>query len=132
MQNTHANVVGWGVDARRDDRPGVPREKVPPQKVGNAHWSRPEQQRDLPPAAIERQREVTPVYGTVAPPRALSGLLRRIAYRAPDYKTRRWLLLILADRIDVIESAIVPAAVVLVAAGALGVAGYVGLRAYRE
>jgi hypothetical protein len=113
-------VLGWGVDARREDRPGVPRE-MPPQKMGNAHWSVPEQQHSRKPAAIERRHELTPVYGTVNPPAKLSGLVRRLAYRAPDYRPRRWMLLMLADRIDVLEHRLVPAAVVLVTTNTLNI-----------
>jgi hypothetical protein len=130
MQGTNAHVMGWGVDARREDRPGVPREGER-QRMGNAHWTVPEQQYSKEPAVIERRREVTPVYGTVNPPAKLSGVIRRLAYRAPDYRPRRWMLLMLADRIDVLEHAVVPAAVVLVAASAIGFAGFVGLRALR-
>jgi hypothetical protein len=46
---------------------------------------------------------LTPVYSTAIPVRGLSGLLRRAAYKVPDYKARRWLLLIVADRIDALE-----------------------------
>jgi hypothetical protein len=43
------------------------------------------------------------VFSTAVPVRGLSGRLRRVAYRVPDYRARRWLLLMVADRIDVIE-----------------------------
>lgn len=86
------------------DRPGVPQELQPPAPLANAHWIRPDQQRseDLP--LIGHGRPLTPVYSTENPPRALSGLVRRLAYRVPDYRVRRWVLLMLADRIDVLES----------------------------
>jgi hypothetical protein len=44
-----------------------------------------------------------PVFGTAQPPAGLSGLIRRFAYRYPDNKPRRWLMLMLADRVDVLE-----------------------------
>ena len=46
----------------------------------------------------------TPVFGTAQPPRGLSGRLRRAAYGIPDHFARHWMLLILADRVDVLES----------------------------
>lgn len=47
---------------------------------------------------------LTPVFGTAQPPRGLSGLIRRAAYRIPEHKAGRWMLLLLGDRIDVWES----------------------------
>jgi hypothetical protein len=78
------------------------------------------------------------VYGTAVPPRGLSGVIRRIAYGVPDYKARRWALLLLADRVDVIEHNLVPAATVaaglvaLVTLGALGVRGRRRLSLFRR
>jgi hypothetical protein len=45
----------------------------------------------------------TPVFGTAQPPHGLSGLLRRRAYDVPERHARHWMLLILADRVDVLE-----------------------------
>jgi hypothetical protein len=64
---------------------------------------------------------LTPVFGTAQPPRGLSGLVRRAAYRIPEHKAARWLLLMLGDRIDVWESRIARRPVIagLVAAAAV-------------
>ncbi len=43
------------------------------------------------------------MFGTTAPPRGLSGSLRRLAFQASENDVRRWTLLLLADRIDVVE-----------------------------
>ncbi len=86
------------------DRPGVPQEQDPPAPLANAHWIRPDQQQSEELPVIGNGRQLTPVYSTANPPRLLSGLVRRLAYRAPDYRVRRWALLVLADRIDVLES----------------------------
>lgn len=57
---------------------------------------------------INRSREkaqITPVFGTLNPPRGLSGIIRNYAYlRFSEAQLRHWLLLMLADRIDVIEA----------------------------
>jgi hypothetical protein len=60
---------------------------------------------------------LTPVFGTAVPPRGLSGLVRRLAYRIPEHKTGHWLLLMLGDRIDVWEGRMQrhPVATVMVA-----------------
>lgn len=86
------------------DRPGVPQENASPQPLANAHWIRPDQQMSERPPLVGNGRQLTPVFSTANPPRGLSGWVRKIAYRAPDYRTRRWALLILADKLDVLES----------------------------
>lgn len=85
------------------DRPGVPHELSPPAPVGNAHWLVPDRQRSDRLPITGYGRPLTPVYSTAHPPRGLSGAIRRFAYSIPDYRPRRWMLLILADRIDVLE-----------------------------
>src|SRR5690606_6810186 len=45
----------------------------------------------------------TPVFGTAQPPHGVSGALRRAAYRLPERRARHWLLLLLADRVDMLE-----------------------------
>lgn len=44
-----------------------------------------------------------PVFGTDVPPKGLSGVLRRLAYAYPDHLTRHWLMLMAADRVDLLE-----------------------------
>lgn len=115
-------IVGWGVDLRPEDRPGVPQE-LPPRPIGNAPLERTlEQQHTGRPASFDARRPLTPVYGTTVRERGLSGAIRHAAYRVPPYLPRRWALLLLADRIDVIEHNVVPL-VSFVAGGALLVAG---------
>lgn len=119
-------VSSRGIDTR-ERRPGVPMETSPRPL---AHP--PVRQATDRPSVVDRNKALTPVYGTAVPPRALSGLLRRLAYRIPEYKARRWMLLMLADRVDVLEHTIAPR--VLVGAGALtlGVLAVVGARALRR
>jgi hypothetical protein len=93
---------GHGVDAPPGVRPGVPRERVPAD-AGAAWWGRPEQQRGVGALSREGLGAATPVFGTAQPPRGLSGLLRRAAYRIPEHRTARWMLLLAGDRVDVLE-----------------------------
>jgi hypothetical protein len=56
------------------------------------------------------------VFGTAQPARGVSGAIRRVAYRLPEHRAGRWALLLLADRVDVVEHRaawLVPAAVAL-------------------
>jgi hypothetical protein len=100
-----ARIPGWGVDLDPRDRPSVPREKFDPTLSG-AHWEFPERQPEKSPR--ERSIEhafLTPVFGTSAPVRGLSGLIRRYAYREfSEARAAHWLLLLAADRVDTAES----------------------------
>lgn len=100
-------------------RPGVPQETTP-QPLANAHWLVPEQQTSAQLPLVGKGRHLTSVYSNANPPRGLSGLIRRLAYRVPDYRPRRWMMLVLADRIDVLES---NPAKLLRAVGSLGLVG---------
>lgn len=85
-------------------RPGVPMEAVPEEPADGAHWAVPERQPNadehLHRPGLERP---TPVVGSAQPPRGLSGRIRRQAYRIPEHYARQWALLLLADRVDVVE-----------------------------
>ena len=60
-------------------------------------------QHSVPAVLVDPNKTMTTVYSSANPPRGLSGVLRRLAYRIPTYRARRWMLLLLADRIDVLE-----------------------------
>jgi len=100
-----ARIPGWGADLDPADRPAVPREQAPPDLI-HPHWDFPERQAEA--WARERSIEhqfVTPVFGTVCPPKGLSGVMRRLAYaRYSEARAAHWLLLLAADRVDAIES----------------------------
>ena len=100
-----ARIPGWGVDLDPRDRPSVPRLQHPAPAPG-VHWDFPERQAEL--RSRERSVEhafLTPVFGTTLPPKALSGLLRRLSYRRfSEARAAHWLILLLADRVDVVES----------------------------
>lgn len=115
---THDDIKGWGFDARPEDRPGVPAERHPPEPIGSPSWTSPARQQIGTPAVHGAGRPITPTYGTAVPLRGVSGLIRAAAYRVPDYKPRRWLLLMMADRVDVLEHNLAPLAIAI---GVLGV-----------
>jgi hypothetical protein len=115
-------MPGRAVDAAPSVRPGVPRVGRPVPDPG-AHWDRPEQQGGASLLARSGLREATPVFGTAQPARGLSGLLRRAAYRVPEHRAARWALLLLGDRMDVLENRLARGWFLLPAAAALGL-GY--------
>src|SRR5688572_26941776 len=99
-----ATIPGWGADLDPRDRPSVPRERLDLPATG-AHWSYPDTQ---PAGYRERSIEhakLTPVFGTAQPLKGLSGLIRRAAYeRFSEGRLAHWLLLVLGDRVDAMES----------------------------
>jgi hypothetical protein len=97
-------IQGWGADRELTARPGVPMEQTP-KAVPGAHWEQPVRQALEAPITHRYDAPVPPVFGTAQPPKGLSGRLRRIAYRIPEWRARHWLLLLLADRVDAVESA---------------------------
>ena len=103
-EELRARIPGWGADLDPKDRPSVPRERFDPAATG-AHWDLPEQQPQKWPRerSLEHER-LTPVFGTSAPPRLLSGAMRKLAYaRYSEARAAHWLILIAADRVDAIE-----------------------------
>lgn len=100
-----ARIPGWGADLDLRDRPSVPREIFDPGATG-AHWDFPERQPERSPRerSIEHAH-LTPVFGTSAPLRGASGVVRRYAYsRFSEARAAHWLLLIAADRVDAVEN----------------------------
>jgi hypothetical protein len=106
ITDPRTQVNGWGADLDPGRRPGVPREKTPWQDDG-PYGQMPEPQ-PLRGARILKSVEharLPPVFGTSCPIKGLSGALRRVAYdRFSEARTAHWALLLVADRIDVLES----------------------------
>jgi len=97
-------IPGWGVDLDPRDRPSVPKEKY--EETG-AHWEFPERQPERSPREKSTEhRFVTPVFGTAQPLRGISGAIRRYAYTFSEGRTAHWLLLMIGDRVDVLEGRI--------------------------
>lgn len=100
-----ARIPGWGADLDPAVRPSQPKLLPPDLTRYGAHWEVPERQEEHAP----RERSVehahlTPVFGTAQPTRGLAGTVRRHAYRRySEARTAHWLLLVAADRLDVLE-----------------------------
>ncbi len=91
-----------------EKRPGVPRQldELPVSRAVQAEITL--QPRTVLSFKHTGRTEQTPVFGTAAPPRGLSGLLRRKAYEIPEHKARHFLLLMGADRVDFLEHTLLP------------------------
>lgn len=99
-----ARIRGWGSDLDPAMRPGVPRDKEP--GIGSETLYPPIEQQ-VPTVPVHRSNEharLTPVFGTTCPPSGLSGRVRDFAYRFSEGRVSRWMLLMLADRIDVAQA----------------------------
>ena len=94
---------GWGIDLEHSRRPMYPMEL--PSDVTNVRGN------DVPPRQEQKVRihksvehpDLTPVFGTSCPPRGLSGKIRDAAYVFSEGRLSHWMLLLLADRVDVVE-----------------------------
>lgn len=106
LDEVRRRIPGWGVDLDYDERSAVPMEDYDPGATG-AHWTFPERQPERWPR--ERSPEhgiLPPVFGTACPPRGISGAIRKYAYTLGEGKSSHWLLLMAADRVDVLESSL--------------------------
>jgi hypothetical protein len=99
-----SHIVGWGADLDRKDRPGVPMERTPPRFIHQYEGKLPQQPENVEVlVSTERDNAITPVFGTAQPPSGLSGMLRRYAFKWSENDLRHWLVLLAADRINVVE-----------------------------
>ena len=103
MTFDRSQIPGWGADLDRSKRPAVPMERTPP-RLDNVHWDTPEQQAQTVEVLQSNERPgMTPVFGTAVPPSGLSGKIRRAAFRHSEGRLRHWMLLLMADRVNVVE-----------------------------
>jgi hypothetical protein len=92
-----------GVDSDPSRRPGVPRMHAP-RALPNTRYPPERQQSDVTVFLHGRPHKTfPPVFGTAVPPRGVSGLVRKAAYRYPDHYMRHWTMLLFADRVDLWE-----------------------------
>jgi hypothetical protein len=96
-------IAGWGSDLDPANRPGVPRDAAPGIGIETLY---PPIAQQVVPHRIHKSTEhgqLTPVFGTSCPPRGLSGWIRDRAYHLSEGRISRWVALLFADRVDMIE-----------------------------
>ena len=99
-----ATVNGWGVDADPRNDPTYPYCERSVDSGPDNSWERPTQQR--PHVEVLRSIEhnhLPAVVGTSTPPAGLSGAIRRTAFRYSESDWTHWLMLLGADRVNVVE-----------------------------
>jgi len=98
-----STIKGWGSDLDPKVRPGVPRDRAP--QLGG-EWLYPPIQQQVPHIKIHKSTEhgrLTPVFGTSCPPRGLSGMILDFGYTFSEGRLARWMTLMFADRVNVVE-----------------------------
>lgn len=105
--NRYSHIPGWGADLDEANRPAYPKERFPARPIG-VHWDQPEQQEQKVPVlcSIERDGQITPLFGSPLPPTGVSGAIRTFAFKYSENDLRHWLLLLFADRTDMVEGII--------------------------
>jgi hypothetical protein len=98
-----AHIEGWGADLDRKNRPAVPMERMPARFIHPHEGKLPQQPENVEILVSTERPGITPIFGTAQPPKGLSGMIRRAAYKWSENDLRRWLLLLAADRVNVVE-----------------------------
>ena len=107
LAKDYMHIKGWGIDADPQNDPTYPMRKRSNEDHEGYSWDRPPQQ----PLDVEvlhsiERPNITAVFGTSKPPKGLSGMIRRTAFKYGEGSFAHWIPLILADRVDVIEGII--------------------------
>jgi hypothetical protein len=101
-----ATIPGWGVDADPENDPTYPIRHIEDQTRGLT-WNRPAQQHpDVEVLQSIEHNRLPAVVGTSTPPSGLSGMIRRAAFRRSESDWWHWLLLMGADRLNVVEGVV--------------------------
>lgn len=107
MASKFAHIKGWGIDADPENEPTYPMKHYTGDDHKRIHYERP----PLQPVTTEilhsnERPNVTAAFGTSCPPSGLSGSIRRKAFEYSEGQWRHWLMLILADRVNMVEGII--------------------------
>jgi hypothetical protein len=99
-----AQVIGWGIDADPENDPTYPMRDRSREINGGLDWQRPPLQSDDVEVLRSTEHNRRPaVIGTSTPPSGLSGAMRREAFKRSEGKWSHWLMLMAADRVNVVE-----------------------------
>jgi hypothetical protein len=106
-EKDYSHIKGWGIDADPKNDPTYPMRDRSKEDHKGYNWDRPTQQPVNMEVLHSNERpNVSAVYGTAAPPKGLSGIIRRYAFKFGEGSFAHWLPLIAADRVDEIEGVI--------------------------
>ena len=98
-----SGIIGWGADVDPENDPTYSyRDRSADDHSGE--WTRPAQQ--YPEVEILQSiehKQLPAVFGTSSPPKWVSGMMRRAAFRWSESHWAHWLLLMGADRVNMVE-----------------------------
>jgi hypothetical protein len=98
-----SRIPGWGVDADADNDPTYPY-RARDKDDHSGEWDRPTQQgAEVEVLRSIEHKRLPAVFGTTVPPSGVSGVLRRAAFKYSESNWAHWLLLMGADRVNVVE-----------------------------
>ena len=98
-----SQIQGWGADLDRANRPAYPMARMPARLDNPPAGPTSDQPLNMTVFHSIERPGVTPLFGTAAPPKGLSGKIRQFAYKLSESDIQHWLLLLLADRVNVAE-----------------------------
>ena len=107
LEENYSHIKGWAVDADPENEPTYPIKKYTGDDHRRLNYERhTQQQSDVEILHSTERPSITSVFGTTVPPAGFSGNIRRMAFKYSEGQWRHWLLLILADRINMVEGII--------------------------
>jgi hypothetical protein len=101
-----SHIQGWGADLDLKNRPAVPMERTPPRLEHPPPTHIEQQKTDIPVFVSPERPSITPIFGTSVPPSGISGMIRAAAFKTTENDIRHWVLLMVADRVNVVEGII--------------------------
>ena len=98
-----SGIIGWGVDANPENDPTYSyRDRSADDHSGE--WARPAQQSpEVELLQSVEHKQLPAVFGTASPPKWVSGMIRRAAFRWSESNAAHWMLLMAADRVNMVE-----------------------------
>jgi hypothetical protein len=102
-----STITGWGVDADPRNDPTYPMRDRSGQPEPRNNWPRPVPQgTDIEVLQSVEYNRRPAMFGTGPVPTGASGMIRRAAFRFSENNWWHWLLLIGADRVNVLEGVV--------------------------
>ncbi|MCW3073138.1 MAG: hypothetical protein JWP69_207 [Flaviaesturariibacter sp.] len=104
LADNYKHINGWGIDADPENEPTYPMKNWTGDDHRRLDYERSQQQPiDVEVLHSNERPNVTTVFGTSTPPSGISGNLRRKAFEFSESNWNHWLLLLAADRVNVVE-----------------------------
>ena len=98
-----AHINGWGTDLDHANRPAYPMERMPARLAGD-HSHPPAKQAQAGEIRQSIERPAIPrFFGTPQPLSGVSGMLRRSAFKYSESDLRHWMILLFADRVNMVK-----------------------------